>query len=288
MIGWLSPPPAERRILAGPALRSITPWIVAVMSFTILVVAASGLLVARAAGDLGASIGARQVLTVPAGAGDVTAIAERLRAMPGVASVEPQSEARMRGTLKRWLGPAADSPDLPVPALITFEIAPGHNMEALRPALLRAVPGGAITSYSDSLAPLLRSFRLLQWVALALVLLLAGAACAAVMLAARSAIDSHRSTVDVLHGIGATDAQVTRLFQHRIALDTLIGSLAGAIAAGAVIALVAASARWAGDLGGLDLGSVDWLLLALLPFVLTAAATLAARAAILAALRESL
>ncbi len=123
---------------------------------------------------------------------------------------------------------------------------------------------------------------------MALVLLLAGAASAAVILAARSAIDSHRATVDVLHGIGATDAQVTRLFQYRIALDTLIGSLAGAIAAGAVIASVAGSARWAGDLGGLDLGSADWLALVLLPFVLTAAATLAARAAILAALRESL
>ena len=288
MIGWLSPPPAERRILAGPALRSITPWIVAVMSFTIILAAAGGLLVARAASDLGGAIGTRQVLTVPAGGGDVAAIAERLRAMPQVAAVEPQSEAEMRDTLRRWLGPAADSPDLPVPALVTFELRPGQDPATLRPALLRTAPGAAITSYSDSLAPLLRSFRLLQWVALALVLLLAGAASAAVILAARSAIDSHRSTVDVLHGIGATDAQVTRLFQHRIALDTLIGSLAGAIAAGTVLALIGASARWAGDLGGLDLGSGDWLALAALPFVLTAAATLAARSAILAALRQSL
>lgn len=288
MISWLSPPPAERRILAGPALRSITPWIVAVMSFTILLAAATGLLVARGASDLGAAIGTRQVLTVPAGGGDVAAIAERVRAIPGIAAVEPQSESEMRDTLKRWLGPAADSPDLPVPALVTFELRPGHDIAALRPALLRAAPGGSVTSYSDSLAPLLGSLRILQWVALALVLLLTGAASAAVILAARSAIDSHRSTVDVLHGIGATDAQVTRLFQHRIALDTLIGSLAGALAAGAVILFIAGSARWAGDLGGLDLGSADWILLALLPFVLTAAATLAARAAILAALRDSL
>ena len=85
MIGWLTPPVAERRILGGARLRSITPWIVAVMSFTILLVAACGLLTARAAGELKGSIGQRYVLTVPAGGGDVDALAKRISAMPGVA-----------------------------------------------------------------------------------------------------------------------------------------------------------------------------------------------------------
>jgi cell division transport system permease protein len=130
--------------------------------------------------------------------------------------------------------------------------------------------------------------RLLQWVAVAIVLLLAAAASAAVILAARGAIDSHRSTVDVLHGIGASDGQITRLFQHRIAFDTLIGSLAGAAAGGLVVLLVSGGSRWVADLGGFSLGAVDLVALALLPFLLTAIATVAARAAILAALRESL
>ena len=288
MIGWFTPPAAERRILGGARLRSITPWIVAVMSFTILLVAACGLLTAHAAGELGGAIGQRYVLTVPAGGGDVEALAKRLRAMPALHAVEPVSEAAMRDDLRRWLGPAADSRDLPVPALIQFDLRPGSVIEPLRAALLQAAPGGAITSYGDSVAPLLSSLRLLQWVALAIVLLLGAAASAAVILAARGAIDSHRSTVDVLHGIGATDGQVTRLFQHRVALDTLIGSLAGAAAAGLVILIVAGGARWAADMGGLSLGASDIVLLALLPILLTAIATIAARAAILSALRESL
>ena len=288
MIGWLTPPVAERRILGGARLRSITPWIVAVMSFTILLVAACGLLTARAAGELKGSIGQRYVLTVPAGGGDVDALAERLRAMPALHAVEPVSEAEMRDDLRRWLGTAADSRDLPVPALITFDLRDGAGLAAARTALLQAAPGGTITSYGDSVAPLLGSLRLLQWVALAIVLLLGAAASAAVILAARGAIDSHRSTVDVLHGIGATDGQVTRLFQHRIAFDTLIGSLAGAAAAGLVVLLVAGGARWAADMGGLSLGASDIVLLAVLPILLTAIATIAARAAILSALRESL
>lgn len=290
MIGWLRPPQAERRILPGSPLRSITPWIVAVMSFTILLAAACGLVTARAAAELGGSIGSRYVLTLPAGAvaADAGRLAERLRAVPGVRAAEAVSEVELRGTLRRWLGAAADRADLPVPALIKFELAEGADTARVRAALVRAVPGGDVSSYQDNVAPLLSSLRLVQWIAVGLVLLLGAAAASAVVLAARAAIDSHRATVDVLHGIGATDDQVTRLFQHRIALDTLVGSLAGALAAGAVMLVIAAGARWASDLSGLSLGAVDVLVLAVLPLLLTLIATLAARAAILSALRETL
>ena len=288
MIAWLSPSPAERRILSGAPLRSITPWIVAVMSFTILLVAACGLVTARAASDLRGAMGHRYAVTVPAGSANLDSVAAQLRQIPGVRSVEPVSETAMRGTLRRWLGPAADSADLPIPALITFDLAQGGDIERVRPAMQRAAPGADISSYDQSAAPLLASLRLVQWIAVALLLLLAAAACSAVVLAARGAIDSHRSTVDVLHGIGATDGQVARLFQHRIAIDTLLGSLAGAAPAVGVMLLVAGGARWAADLSGLRLGPLDLLLLGALPLLLTAIATLAARAAILSALRESL
>ena len=58
------------------------------------------------------------------------------------------------------------------------------------------------------------------------------ATAAAVVLATRSALAAQRSTIEVMHGIGATDQQVTRLFQRRIAIDALIGGVAGATLAG--------------------------------------------------------
>jgi cell division transport system permease protein len=129
----------------------------------------------------------------------------------------------------------------------------------------------------------------LQWVAFGLVLLLSGAAAAAVVLAARGAIDTHRFTIEVMHGIGATDIQVTNLFQRRIAIDALAGSIAGAIAAAIVLLLLASGAAFADDLaGGAVLRPLDLALLALLPLALTGLATWVARAAVLAALREAL
>jgi len=93
----------------------------------------------------------------------------------------------------------------------------------------------------------------------------------------------------VMHGIGATDLQVTHLFQRKIAIDALIGSLAGAVAAALVLLALAAGAAFAGDLmGGATLGGLDLAVLLLIPFALTALATWVARAAVLAALRTAL
>ena len=139
------------------------------------------------------------------------------------------------------------------------------------------------------MAPLLRSLRLLQAVAFGLVLLLSAAAAAAVVLAARGALDTHRFTIEVMHGIGATDVQVTHLFQRKIAIDALIGSLAGGLAAAVVLLLLAGGAAFAGELtGGATLGAADLVILALLPLLLTVLATCVGRLAVLRALREAL
>jgi cell division transport system permease protein len=129
----------------------------------------------------------------------------------------------------------------------------------------------------------------LQWLAFGLVLLLSAAAAAAVVLAARGALDTHRFTIEVMHGIGATDLQLTHIFQRKIALDALLGSVAGALAGALVLILLASGASFVGELtGGASLSGVDFLLLLLLPFALTALAAWVARMAVLAALRENL
>jgi cell division transport system permease protein len=195
----------------------------------------------------------------------------------------------MRKTLAKWLGPAADSSELPVPALINFDAGPGANLNAIQQRAQAIAPGARIAAHRDSIAPLLQSLTVLQVVAFGLVLLLSAAAAAAVVLAARGALDTHRFTIDVMHGIGATDLQVTHLFQRKIAIDAFIGSIAGAIAAAAVLLLLAGGAAFAGELtGGASLGVKDLVILALLPFALTALATWVARTAVLRALREAL
>ena len=288
MFDWLFVSPPERRLLGGQPLRGPTPWVIAIMSFSMMIVAAAGLVLAGTAGLVAKGAESRFSVQVPSGSKSLAPVLAALRASPGVSSADPVPEAEMRKTLERWLGPAGGSGDLPVPAIVNFNAAPGTDLASIERRVAAAASGSRVIAHRDSLAPLLKSLRLLQWLALALVLLLGGAAAAAVVLAARGALDTHRFTIDVMHGLGATDVQVTHLFQRKIALDALVGSIAGAGAAALVLLLLAAGASFLGDLtGGASLGIGDYALLALLPLVLTGLATWVGRTAVLAALREA-
>jgi len=289
MFAWLFVAPAERRLLGAARFGGPTPWVIAIMTFSIMLIAASGLALASTAALVARSIESRYALEVPGGAASLAPLAQVVRSTAGVTSVEAVPESDMRQTLERWLGPAAQSAELPVPALINFDAAPGTRLGALQQRARAIAPGARLVAHRDSVGPLLHSLRLLQWVAFGLVVLLSIAASAAVVLAARGALDTHRFTIEVMHGIGATDLQVTHLFQRKILINALVGSLAGAFAAAIVLLLLASGAALAGELtGGATLGLLDLLVLALLPFALTVLATWVARTAVLRSLRKAL
>jgi cell division transport system permease protein len=289
MFDWLFVSPAERRVLGAARFGGPTPWVIAIMSFSIMLIAATGLALASTVSLMSQAIESRYTLQVPGGAANLGQLVQAVRSTPGIASVQPVPESDMRRTLERWLGPAAESADLPVPALIDFDAAPGTKLGALEQRAQAIAPGATIVAHREAVGPLLHSLRLLQWVAFGLVLLLSIAASAAVVLAARGALDTHRFTIEVMHGLGATDLPVTHLFQRKILIDALVGSLAGAMAAAVVLLLLASGAALAGELtGGATLGVVDLLVLAALPFALTALATWVARTAVLRSLRKAL
>jgi cell division transport system permease protein len=289
MLDWLLASPAERRLLGGGKLRGPTPWVIAIMSFSIVLIAATGLALANTATVLTSAIQSRYSVEIPNGGGNLDALLSAVRSAPGVTEARAVPESEMRETLERWLGPAAQSRDLPVPALINFDVSPGADVAAIGRRVAVVAPDASVAAHRETVRPLLRSLHVLQWVALGLVILLSAAAAAAVVLAARGALDTHRFTIEVMHGIGATDHQVTHLFQRKIAIDALVGSLAGAVAAALVLLLLATGATFAGELtGGASLGLKDMLVLALLPFALSGLATWVARTAVLAALQQAL
>jgi cell division transport system permease protein len=254
-----------------------------------MLIAATGLALASTASLVSRAIEARYALQVPGGGANLAALVKVVRITPGVVSVDAVPESDMRKTLEKWLGPAAQSAELPVPALIDFDAGPGTDVAAIQRRAEAIAPDARVVAHRDSVGPLLHSLRLLQWVAFGLVLLLSIAASAAVVLAARGALDTHRFTIEVMHGIGATDLQVTHLFQRKILIDALIGSIAGALAAALVLLILASGAAITGELtGGATLGLADILILAALPLVLTVLATWVARTAVLRTLRRAL
>jgi len=259
---------AENRLLPGGTFRGPTPYVIAIMTFVMMIVAAAGLTLANAAGVVARAVEHRYVLQLPDGRdGKLEQAVTVARTLRGVTSVEPVPVEQMRRTLEHWVGPGGLGDDLPVPAIVHLDFAPGTNAIALGASLQRALPGARFIAEQATVQPLLGSLRALRWLAVALVLLMAAATSAAVVLAARSALDTHRSTIEIMHGIGATDAQIARLFQRKIALDALVGALAGAVvAAGALIIVGGGGVALARDVAGTaPLRAGDLILLALMP-----------------------
>lgn len=280
---------AERRLLPGGTLRGPTPYVIAIMTFAMMIVAAAGLALANAAGIIAGAVEHRYVLQLPDGSDvKVNAALKAVRSVQGISGVEAVPQAEMRRTLEKWLGPDGLGEELPVPALIHLDLAPGAAADGVGARLQRAVPGARFISEQATVQPLLGSLRVLRWLAVALVLLMAAATSAAVVLAARGALDTHRATIEIMHGIGATDEQVALLFQRKIALDAMVGALAGGAAAAVALLLIGGGGlALASDLTGRPpLGAGDFILLAMLPIAAVILATLVARFAVLSALHK--
>jgi cell division transport system permease protein len=280
---------AERRLIPSSGVRGPVPLLIAIMTFVMVVVAAAGLALANSAAVVKSGVEHRYSIQIADGAAKAPAAMAAARAAPGVSRVEQVPPDELRRTLQRWLGPAAVQADLPLPVMIDVDLRPGADSAAVSQAIERAVPGAHFVAHRTSLAPLLQALNGLTLLAFGLALLIAAASAAAIILAARGALDNHRATIEVMHGIGATDRQVARLFVRQIAIDALLGGVAGAAAAGLIIALILGGARTATMLAGSPpLGWGDAVLLGLLPIAVAALATLVAWAALLRALRERL
>jgi len=284
-------PAAERRLLPVEKLHVPTVAVMAIMTFAMMVVAAAGLALASAAGIVSSGIENRYVVELPAASGaELPRAVATARSTPGVLSATPVPEAEMRKTLERWLGEAASSADLPVPSLVTVELAPGADPAAVAARLRSQVPTSRFIAETDELDPLLQSIRGLQWLAISLVVLMGAAAAAAVVLAARGALDTHRSTIEIMHGIGATDRQLTRLFERKIAVDAIAGAGLGTAAAATILLTIAgAGAAVAGELTGMaPLGGSALVILAAIPLLAVVIAVAVAHWTLLRALRATL
>lgn len=290
----LNPTAADRRLLdEGRATRTMTA-IMAIMLFLTTLAGALGLGMFAATAQLDRQLEGRltvQIVEPNAQTRDAqaAAMAAELGRLAGVTRVKEADRAQLAELLKPWLGDAGLDPELPMPAMIDVEVRT-DAISAVENAARRIVPSARVDRHAQWLSPVRGFMTMLSWLAVGLMLLIATATAAIVLLAARSGLDTHRDTIEVLHMLGSTDVQVARLFQRRIAFDTLIGGLAGTLAALVLVALLQSRIGTIGSemLNGVALQRRDWFILLLLPLAFALLATLAARLAVLRTLGRAL
>jgi len=293
---WLTSA-AGRRLLPEGWLSGPMPWVIAIMMFLMVLAAAAGLALGFAARGLDDHMSGQITIQIvdanKARRDDAAArIAAAVGKLPGVVSIRRIGDAEITELLQPWLGAGLADNDLPVPAMIDVAFAPAADRGIEKAgAVVHAISSRArIDAHAQWLAPLAGLIASLRWLAGVLVLLMAAAAAFTVVLAARAALNTHQATIDVMHHLGSSDAQIASLFQRRIATDALFGSLVGLLLASLVIYAVADRIAEVGSdlLGSVELPPVAWAILGLLPIAGTLLAMVAARLTIIVALRRRL
>jgi cell division transport system permease protein len=284
---------ADKGLLPEGRLTGPMPWVIAIMMFLTVLAAAAGLALSTAASRLHAGVGNRVIVQIVEANPDFREAQARialseLEKLAGVRGVRRVPAEEIERLMEPWLGEESLEGDLPVPVMIDVDLTPeGYSrIDVIRAAIAEVAPSSRVDDSGQWLQPLAKLISALRWLAAGLVLLMVGATAATVVLAARASLDTHRGTIEVLHLMGATDVQVARLFQRRIALDALFGGIVGLAAAALVLLVIGnrVSALGSELLGSAGLPLLSWLILVALPVAGVVLSMLVARMTILRAL----
>lgn len=298
-MSWLRP---ERKAQLVPQARLTgpMPWVIAIMVALTTIAAAGGLALSNLAQAARAELsGGLTVQIVEADVEERDRQAELalslLANVKGVQTAERVADSELRELVEPWLGEdiGAVGDAVPVPALIDVRLSgpvTERRLQSLRTLLKGRVPAAEVDAQSSWLAPVFSAIASLQWLALGLVVLLAGTSAAAVWLAARSALGSNRATIEIVHLLGGTDAQIARIFQRSIGMDALMGGAVGLGFGTAAVLLLGRqfAALGSGMIAGGGLSPTDWLAIAAIPLAGVMIAMFTARLTVLAALRKML
>jgi cell division transport system permease protein len=287
-------------LLPDPRLGSPMPWVIAIVIALTVIAAASGLglrnAAARASADLNGGITIQVITAAPdARNRQAEAALAVLHRQPGVIEARRVAQDQLDTLLEPWLGtrPGDTVDDLPIPALIDVRLdgpaSPGR-VRALAGAMSKVAPAARVDAQAAWLTPVFRAIATLQWLAGGLIALLTMATIAAVVLAARNALVNQRETIEIVHMLGGTDAQIARVFQRTAAMEAAAGGTIGLIAG--VVAIVVLSQQFSalgsGMMAGAGLGWADWVMIATIPLGGVALAVVTARLTVLSALRRML
>jgi cell division transport system permease protein len=173
--------------------------------------------------------------TDPAAQGGQTRLAAVLTLLtgtPGVASAHALSDQELSDLLKPWLGQGAGRLAIPIPAVIAVRLtSTASDLEPLSKRLDDVAPGTLVEDHDRWITRLAVLARSLQACAGLALLLVAGVAATVIAVATRAGLSTRREAIEIVHGLGATDAYIAGRFAARATLLAAVGAAGGALVA---------------------------------------------------------
>ncbi len=219
------------------------PWLVGAMAF----LAALAIAAASAASGLAVrwQTDVTPTVTIAVAPDAAVRTLDRLRRIPGLVSPHALDDADTAALLRPWLGDGA------APALVVIEAgvtAGAPDAATLTHMLDTDVPGTAgspsvtVERNDDWVTRLAQLAHLMQALAALVLSLVAGVAIGVTAIATRGALAALRPSIEVVHGLGATDRFIASRFARRALRRAAWGGIVGTVMAVPVLAGLAAIA----------------------------------------------
>ena len=269
-------------------LNRVLVWIVAGLTFLAILAAAAA---AVADGRLRALMREPMLVTVAMpppsanlgtdGSTDLEQVVALLRSQPGIAFVDPLSDAELGKLVEPWLSDIEAKEAMPMPRLIDLGFNPGSrpDIEALAAELQQLAPGTTIGEAGELEATRIAFHQATRLVAAAVSGLAMMLAIIAVIVVTRINLRLQGDSIGLLRLMGARDTYVARQFEQHALSQAFRGGLVGFALAAIVLLTVLHGMRfmpW--ELAfELRLRSLDWVILAAVPMLTALLVALAVR-----------
>jgi cell division transport system permease protein len=229
-----SSPIVPRGSIAGRALVAV----VAIMTFLASITTGAVLLISASASEWQSEVASEITIQVkPVGGRDLErdtlAVAEAIRAQPGIVEVRPYTKAESAGLLEPWLGSGLSLDELPVPRVIIARVVPGTPLDiaSLRSRVTQTVPNASVDDHRAWIERMRSMTGATVFAGLGILALVIIATIISVSFATRGAMAANRPIVEVLHFVGAGDRYIAnRFFRHFLRLGLQGGIIGGGAA----------------------------------------------------------
>jgi cell division transport system permease protein len=227
-------PIVPRSSIAGRALIAV----VAIMTFLASMTTGAVLLVSASAAEWQSEVATEITVQVRPASGrdidrDAAAVADAIRAQPGIVEIRPFTREESAKLLEPWLGSGLSLDELPVPRVIVARVQPGTtlDLEALRRRVTQVTPLASVDDHRAWIERMRSMTGATVIAGIGILALVIIATIISVSFATRGAMAANRPIVEVLHFVGAGDRYIAnRFLRHFLRLGLEGGVIGGGIA----------------------------------------------------------
>ena len=208
----------------------------------------------------------------------------------GVKEASITSNEKLKELISPWLGKSEALDNLPLPVIIEVKLVKDtiFDYELLKKKIKEITPNIQIDDHKKWLEQFADLVGIIKIVLFIIALMIISATSFIVIFACKTSLKIHRSTVNLLHRLGAVDAYIAKQFQNYAAFLTLKGSFIGSGLAGATLVGLHIMAQTIKSplFPSFAFSLQHWLLIFFMPIFMSFLALISARLSVLNNLRK--